>query len=339
MKSSNNKIDQDKDLSSEQMSEEMRARFEAETGKKAIWHGTITENYKKWMKGEKIYPGTVDKNISFSLSNDLKSEMQEFVKKHNRNLSEFSRFSIVLAKFIIERLFILKANLRFEDIFKLIKDILEKQLFLNSEIAKSCRESLTPLKGYINLTQTELEITFKKIENNLSNEVDITFLKNLISTEKLKFINLLDEVLKHEKALENKIESHFKDRLEPEKEYDILIIDDDETVNTLISAFYKARNKKVKAFNNPKDALIDIKSSKPKAILLDIDLPDIQGKQVCKRIKSSNDFKDIIVYFFTATAIDDVGQLLQETEANGIIYKPYDDEDLEKILTEVKNKD
>ncbi len=35
-------------------SEEM-IKYELETGKKAIWRGQITESFKKWQKGEKIY--------------------------------------------------------------------------------------------------------------------------------------------------------------------------------------------------------------------------------------------------------------------------------------------
>ena len=34
--------------------EEMR-KFEDETGKKAIWRGVITKEFRRWQKGEKIY--------------------------------------------------------------------------------------------------------------------------------------------------------------------------------------------------------------------------------------------------------------------------------------------
>ena len=29
--------------------------YEKETGKKAIWRGNVTEGFKKWQKGEKVY--------------------------------------------------------------------------------------------------------------------------------------------------------------------------------------------------------------------------------------------------------------------------------------------
>ena len=31
-------------------------KYEEETGKKAIWRGAVTESFKKWQKGEKVYP-------------------------------------------------------------------------------------------------------------------------------------------------------------------------------------------------------------------------------------------------------------------------------------------
>ena len=40
--------------------EEME-KYEEETGKKAIWRGIITDGFKKWQKGEKIY---IEDNVS-----------------------------------------------------------------------------------------------------------------------------------------------------------------------------------------------------------------------------------------------------------------------------------
>ena len=67
--------------------EEMK-RYEEETGKFAIWRGNITESFKKWKKGEKIY----DKNkerVSLYVSEKKKAQWQKFAV--NNDISTISK--------------------------------------------------------------------------------------------------------------------------------------------------------------------------------------------------------------------------------------------------------
>jgi len=51
--------------------------YERETGKKAKWRGVITEGFKKWLEGEKVY-GIDKKVIGVSISDETKEEWEIF---------------------------------------------------------------------------------------------------------------------------------------------------------------------------------------------------------------------------------------------------------------------
>lgn len=62
----------------------------------------------------------------------------------------------------------------------------------------------------------------------------------------------------------------------------------------------------------------------PALVLLDIMMPEIDGIEVCKRIKSNTETKDITVIFLSA--LDAVGDKVRAFEAGGVDYitKPFD---------------
>ena len=70
-------------------SDEMK-RYETETGRYAIWRGTVTEGFKKWLKGEKIYDRDKER-ISLYVSEDTKANWQSFKETH-----EYSTISALI---------------------------------------------------------------------------------------------------------------------------------------------------------------------------------------------------------------------------------------------------
>ncbi|MFX1340577.1 MAG: hypothetical protein ACFFDK_18350, partial [Promethearchaeota archaeon] len=58
--------------------EEMK-KYEEETGRYAIWRGIITEGYKKWQRGEKIYHREKER-ISLYVSEKTKSKWLNYTK-------------------------------------------------------------------------------------------------------------------------------------------------------------------------------------------------------------------------------------------------------------------
>ena len=56
---------------------ELMALYQERTDKYAIWRGSITEGFKKWLKGEKIYDRDKER-ISLYVSEDTKKKMARF---------------------------------------------------------------------------------------------------------------------------------------------------------------------------------------------------------------------------------------------------------------------
>lgn len=66
----------------------------------------------------------------------------------------------------------------------------------------------------------------------------------------------------------------------------ILIIDDDKKLNNLLSDYLTKLDFKVVTVTHPDDAFRTLKRELPDIIILDIMLPDMDGFQVCKNIRS-----------------------------------------------------
>lgn len=80
----------------------------------------------------------------------------------------------------------------------------------------------------------------------------------------------------------------------------ILVADDDNNVLFLISEILTRQNYEVLQAVNGDQALQEAASLHPDLIVLDIMMPVIDGIEVCRRIKSSTETKDIKIIMLTA---------------------------------------
>ena len=77
----------------------------------------------------------------------------------------------------------------------------------------------------------------------------------------------------------------------------VMIIDDNETNVKLLNLVLTKAGFKTDTIINPKFAFDIIKETKPVLILLDINMPEINGLQLCKMLKKDKDVRDIPVIF------------------------------------------
>lgn len=77
----------------------------------------------------------------------------------------------------------------------------------------------------------------------------------------------------------------------------IMIIDDNETNLKLLNIVLTKAGFKTDTIVNPKFAFDIIKETKPALILLDINMPEINGLQLCKMLKKDSETKNIPVIF------------------------------------------
>ena len=77
----------------------------------------------------------------------------------------------------------------------------------------------------------------------------------------------------------------------------VMIIDDNETNVKLLDLVLTKAGFKTDKIINPKFAFDIIKETKPALILLDINMPEINGLKLCKMVKKDPEIKDIPIIF------------------------------------------
>lgn len=108
----------------------------------------------------------------------------------------------------------------------------------------------------------------------------------------------------------------------------LLIVDDAPANIREITELLKAEYKVVFATSGPKALEMVATDSPPDLILLDIIMPEMDGMEVCRRLKSSPESKDIPVIFLTAkTETEDIIKGFQ-VGAVDYVTKPFNSSEL-----------
>ena len=114
--------------------------------------------------------------------------------------------------------------------------------------------------------------------------------------------------------------------------YDVLMIEDDDRTVVAITEFFRLKGYICKGFLSGSKGLEELKKCTPKLIILDINLPDINGYDICKKIKSDEKIKEIPVFFISALPVLENLERINETGAEGLICKPFNFSSLEPLF-------
>ncbi|MFW9826225.1 MAG: response regulator [Candidatus Thorarchaeota archaeon] len=281
-----------------QKTEEMK-KYEKETGRYAIWRGVITEGYKKWQRGEKIYHREKER-ISLYVSEKTKSKWLNYTKS-NGDLTISKLIRQAVSAFIEA-----KSNFSQNQFMKLNPQTI-------STISHTLKEPLTSIKGY---SQLLLENYREQLNAQVLETIRNIFEQSILLEKKI--INIIDNI-------------------KVEKKYDVLLIEDDLATIRLITSYFDNKGVKCKGVVSGSKGLEELGNTIPILILLDIILPDLSGYDICKTIKSDKEWANIPVFFLTAIAGSEVEKNLKDTKADGYILKPFNFSDF-NVLLDILNK-
>jgi DNA-binding response OmpR family regulator len=106
---------------------------------------------------------------------------------------------------------------------------------------------------------------------------------------------------------------------------EILIVEDSLTQAEQLKYILEQHDYRVSVVNNGKEALAYMSRHKPKLVISDIIMPEMDGYQLCERIKTTENFKNIPVIL--VTALSDPEDVINGLEcgADNFIVKPYDE--------------
>ena len=113
----------------------------------------------------------------------------------------------------------------------------------------------------------------------------------------------------------------------------ILIVDDTPANLRLLSQMLAKQAYKVRAVTSGPRALAAVRATPPDLILLDIKMPEMNGYEVCERLKADEQTRDIPIIFISA--LDETGDKVEAFTVGGVDYitKPFQ---LEEVLARVK---
>jgi DNA-binding response OmpR family regulator len=104
----------------------------------------------------------------------------------------------------------------------------------------------------------------------------------------------------------------------------VLIIDDEEDVKEIAQmGLEMAANWNVMTASSGKEGLILAQTNQPEVILLDLMMPDWDGKETLKQLKADRNTANIPVILMTAKNQSAIASELTELGLAGIITKPF----------------
>jgi len=106
----------------------------------------------------------------------------------------------------------------------------------------------------------------------------------------------------------------------------ILVVEDDPAVQKALKRMFETEGYAVEVQSDGKSALDSVLSAPPAAIVLDLRLPKISGRDVCKEIKAKNPALPIVVLSAASDVSDKV--LLLELGADDYVTKPFSPREL-----------
>ncbi len=104
----------------------------------------------------------------------------------------------------------------------------------------------------------------------------------------------------------------------------ILVIDDHPANAKLVAFLLKARGYEIRTAASAKEALQVLESFRPRLILMDLQLPGMDGLTLTRQLKAAPATRDIIIVALTAYAMKGDEEKARAAGCDGYITKPID---------------
>lgn len=108
----------------------------------------------------------------------------------------------------------------------------------------------------------------------------------------------------------------------------LLIIDDDDQLTQVLDEYLTKFGFEVFIAHRPNDGIAMLKAQQPALIILDVMLPEMDGFQVCKKIRAMTAYQDLPVLMLTARGEVTDRVVGLEIGADDYLAKPFDPREL-----------
>ncbi len=119
----------------------------------------------------------------------------------------------------------------------------------------------------------------------------------------------------------------------------ILIADDNNDNINVFSSYLEAKGFRISIANNGMEAVKLASDKKPDAILMDMQMPVMDGLEATRRIKANKELEDIAIITVTASVLPGDQQMCLDAGADGYMKKPVSLKELVKTIKTLLKKD
>jgi len=109
----------------------------------------------------------------------------------------------------------------------------------------------------------------------------------------------------------------------------ILVVDDDTDFREGLRAALEMKGYQVEEAGNGKDALERIEQKPPLLVLLDLQMPVMNGRELLQKLHAAPDTKDVPVVIISGFGFEWEAELMG---AQGYVGKPFEPEELERTI-------
>jgi CheY-like chemotaxis protein len=113
---------------------------------------------------------------------------------------------------------------------------------------------------------------------------------------------------------------------------DILLVEDDPIVAAVIGGLLEAQGHHVRHVVHALDALTELAAAPADAILLDLDLPGLNGFQLAGLIRRRPETANLPIFAVSARSVGDEDLLTREAGMDGFLRKPVTGDQLAALL-------
>ena len=134
-----------------------------------------------------------------------------------------------------------------------------------------------------------------------------------------------------------KIPPELQDSLDDAHWNSIIVIDDDAVLNEAISSFLNKNLPNLTVYKSLDgfDAGAQLVKYKPGFVILDIDLPGVNGKEICKKIKTDPFFGQPYIIVITGLDDESLEKQMKDLGADSFFRKPIDFNAILREINEV----
>ncbi len=160
-------------------------------------------------------------------------------------------------------------------------------------------------------------------------------LKNL-STKKLA---LEIERIKKNKLLKNKVVSleDYRSVYHKKCPKHILVVDDDQTTLNVLKRLFEKEGYDVLLAHDATELVESLEFQSVELILLDINLPWVDGFELCKLLKNHDDLKEVPVVFISGRKSDADKKQAFQLGAHDYITKPFNIQEISQTVRTLMN--